>query len=53
MRAVNAKVRPMIKSKEAGSAAEARMGTAGACGLSQNSAEIFTSVVKKCLCVWE
>lgn len=53
MRAVNAKIWPVIKSEEAGSAAEAGMGTAGTFGPGKDSAEVSTSVVKKCLCFWE
>lgn len=47
MRAVNTEVCPVIKSEEAGSAAENRMGTAGTCCPGKDSAEISTSVVKK------
>lgn len=39
----------MIKPKEAESAAEARMGTAGTCSPGKTYAEFFTSVVSVCL----
>lgn len=49
MRAVNTKVRAVIKRKEAESAAEARMGTAGTCSPGKTYAEFFTSVVNECV----